>query len=111
VGMVFMVFALTKTFAMFRVSDLMKDSLRWAVSAAAILLAGWLAAQVPFRGNGLTRSSSIAQLAVIGAVCIIVAGPAVFFTQAVTAAEGRSLLHSLLPRRVSKAPIVGEGRS
>ena len=90
VGMVFMVFALTKTFAMFRVSNLMKDSARWAVSAAAILFAGWLAAQVPFRGNALTRTSSIAQLAVIGAVCVLVAWPALFCTQAVTAAEGRS---------------------
>ena len=112
VGMVFMIFALTTTFATFRVSDLIKDSLRWAASAAAILLAGWLAALLPFTGNGLTRTSSIVQLTLIGVVCILFAWPALFCTRAVTIAEARILMQTLLPGRATKVgPVVGEGRS
>lgn len=109
--MVFMIFALTKTFATFHVSDLMQDSLRWAISAVVILAAGWLAAQIPLRGDGATRMASMLQLAGISVVCALVAWPALFCTHAVTADEGRTILHSLLPGRATKAgPIAGEGQ-
>jgi O-antigen/teichoic acid export membrane protein len=111
IGMMFMVFAITKTFVMFRISDLIQDSLRWAISAVVILAAGWLAAQIPFRGgDGFTRASSLAQLAAVVLVCALVAWPALLFTHAVTAAEGRMLLQSVLPGQAGKAnPVVREG--
>jgi O-antigen/teichoic acid export membrane protein len=110
-GMLFMIFALTKTFHMFRVPDLVQDSLRWSISAAVILASGWLTAQIPLRSGGVTRTSSVIQLACIGVVCALVAWPALFFTRAVTAAEGRTLLHSVLPGRASKQkPVLGEGQ-
>jgi O-antigen/teichoic acid export membrane protein len=102
VGMLFMVFVLSRTFVTFRVSDLAKDSLRWCVSVAGILTAGWLTSHVPLRGAGLTRISSTLQLVGICVACVLVAWPALLWTQAVTVSEGRTLLQALVLRRPSK---------
>lgn len=110
VGMIFMVFALTKTFATFRVSDLIQDSFRWSVAAAVILTAGWLTAQIPFRGDAFTRTSSLLQLAAVVFVCALVSWPALFCTHAVTTDDGKMILHSLLPGRARKTPsVTGQG--
>ena len=101
-GMLFMVFALTRTFQMFRLPDLVQDSLRWAVAASLILAAGWLAGRIPFGSGELTRMASLIQLACVATVCAVVAWPALFFTHAVTAAEGRTVLDIILPQRVRK---------
>jgi O-antigen/teichoic acid export membrane protein len=98
VGMMFMIFALTRTFKMFRVADLLQDSVRWIVSSAVILAAGWLVSRVPLLGDSGTRASSTVQLAEVGLVCAMVAWPALYCTQAVTALEGRTLLQGLFPR-------------
>ncbi len=113
VGMVFMIFALARTFKMFRVSDLIQDSLRWSTSAAVILAAGWLAAQIPLRSDGVTRISSLIQLAGICMVCMLVAWPALFWTHAVTVSEGKTLLQSFISRRATKteAMVREEARS
>jgi O-antigen/teichoic acid export membrane protein len=107
VGMLFMIFALTRTFHTFRLQDLMQDCLRWTISASFILAAGWLVGRIPFRSGGVTRVSSFAQLACIGAVCALVAWPALFFTHAVTVAEGRTVLDSILPQKLRKRESVG----
>jgi O-antigen/teichoic acid export membrane protein len=111
-GMLFMIFALTRTFHMFRVPDLVQDILRWGVSASFILAAGWLAGQIPLGTSELTRMSCLVQLACIGAVCALAAWPAVFLTHAVTPPEGSAILDIILPGRLRKrGSAAGSGES
>lgn len=101
-GMLFMVFALAKTFSSFSISELIGDTVRWSIAVAIIMAAGWLAAQIPFRGYGLTRMSSLVQLVGIGTACALVAWPILSWTHALTASEGKQILQGVMFRRARK---------
>lgn len=102
-GMLFMLFALTHTFRSFRVHGLLPDALRLAVAAAVILGAGIGASYLPLPGMMGGRMFATLRLVEICTACLLVTWPTLVRTGAVTAAEGRALFGSFLPRRESAA--------
>ena len=99
VGMVFMVFALTRTFHLFRAKSLLPDALRLTAAAAVILGAGAIASLMPLPVDLGGRLSATLKLGEIGLACLLVAWPSLLRTGAVTRDEGRALFGVFLPRR------------
>ena len=99
VGMLFMLFALTHTFHLFRAKSLLPDTVRLTVAAVLILGVGTIASYVPLPGDLGGRLSATLKLAEIGLACLLVAWPFLLQTGAITSDEGRALFGSILPRR------------
>jgi O-antigen/teichoic acid export membrane protein len=95
-GMVFMLFALTETFHVFRAKLLLPDTLRLTAAAAMILGAGVIASQVPLPGDSGGRLFATVRLAEVSLACLIVAWPSLRMTGSVTAAEGTALFSAFL---------------
>jgi hypothetical protein len=85
-GMVFMWYAIAKTFHAFDLRSLVPDSVKLITATVAILAAGALGYHVPVH-----VISSNARLDA--------AAPALWLTRSITSAEGKALLNSLLPGR------------
>lgn len=99
IGMLFMLFALTHTFQLFRAKSLLPDALRLIVAAILILGVGAIASYIPLPGDLGGRLSATVKLIEIVLACLLVAWPSLVRTGAVTAADGRALFGALLPRR------------
>jgi len=99
VGMLFMMFALTHTFQLFRAKSLLPDAVRLTSAAALILGVGAIASYIPLPGDLGGRLSATLKLVEIGLACLLVAWPSLLRTGAVTRAEGRALFGAFLPRR------------
>ena len=99
VGMLFMLFALTHTFHLFRAKCLLPDAGRLSLATMLILGVGAVASYIPLPGDLDGRLSATLKLAEIGLACLLVAWPSLLRTGAVTRAEGRALFGALLPRR------------
>ena len=99
VGMVFMIFALTHTFHLFRAKSLLPDAFRLTAAAGVILGAGAIASLIPIPVDFGGRVSAALKLGEIGLACLLVAWPSLIRTGAVTRDEGRALFGALLPRR------------
>jgi O-antigen/teichoic acid export membrane protein len=97
VGMVFMLFALSHTFANFKAKYLVPDAVRITGAATFIFCAGVLASFVPLPGDPSSRTAAILKLVEICLGCLIVAWPALHGTGCVTSAEGRALFSAFLP--------------
>jgi O-antigen/teichoic acid export membrane protein len=97
-GMVFMLVALSRTFHLFRASSLLPDAARLATAAAVILGVGAAASLLPLPGDPAGRTFATIRLLEIGLACLLVAWPSLRGTGAVTAAEGRALFGTFMPR-------------
>lgn len=98
-GMLFMIFALTKTFEVFRVKHLLPDSLRITAASALIFGAGIAASYVPLPGKFAGRSFALARLIEISIACAIVAWPCLVRTGSVSSEESKTLLGVFWPSR------------
>ena len=98
-GMIFMLFALTHTFRLFRAKSLVPDAVRLTGAAAVILGVGALASLIPLPGSLDGRLVATLKLGEIGFACLIVAWPSLIKTGAVTPTEGRAMFSAILPRR------------
>lgn len=99
VGTIFMLFALTHTFHLFRAKSLLPDAARLTIAAILILGFGALASYIPLPGDLGGRLSATLKLIEIGLACLLVAWPSLIQTGAVTPADGRALFGAFLPRR------------
>jgi O-antigen/teichoic acid export membrane protein len=107
IGMVFMWYAIARTFHAFDVKALLPDSLKLLVATAAILAAGATGLYLPIHAiSSNARIVALFQLAAISMACLLAAVPALLLTRSVTAAEGKTLLGVFLPgRRVAANPV------
>jgi len=108
VGVVFMMFALTRTFHSFEVKELIPDAVKLVVATAAILLAGDIATHIPL--PGVTSGRWLATLTVGEAALasLLMMWPALLLTRSITVSEGKAMVSIFLPhRRETGARIVG----
>jgi O-antigen/teichoic acid export membrane protein len=97
-GMLFMLFALTHTFHLFRAKSLLPDAARLTSAAVLILGFGAIAWYLPLPGDPGGRLAATLKLAEVGLACLLIAWPTLLGTGAVTRAEGRALFGAFLPR-------------
>jgi hypothetical protein len=100
VGMVFMLYALTKTFRVFRLESLLPDLCRLTIATCIVLAAGALASQIPPPAISNARLLSVVELGKVLLACLITAWPALALTKSVTGAESRALFGLLLPKQL-----------
>lgn len=103
VGMVFMGYAMSATFAGFRLKDVLNDFARMSAAAAMILGAGLLASHAPLPQLASLRVLAALRLAAACIGCLIALWPALYLTGSVTAGERRMLIDMLVPRRFRPA--------
>ncbi len=99
-GMLFMLYALTRTFQLFRAKSLLPDTSRLSVAAILILGTGFLASQIPLPGALAGRALATLKLGEICLACLVVAWPLLLRTGSVTVAEGKALFGAFIPHRV-----------
>jgi len=97
-GMLFMLFALARTFEVFRARVVLPGTARLAIAAILIFAAGVLASYVPLPGYQETRFFATMKLVEAGLACLLVAWPLLLRTGSVTDAEKHALFHSLFPK-------------
>jgi O-antigen/teichoic acid export membrane protein len=107
-GMVFMTFALTNTFHLFRIKALFPDALRVGAAAAIILTAGIIGSHIPLPLDAHGRSSALLKLVEITIACLLVSWPVLMRTGAVTSTEGRALLGSFFPEQGGSIGLIGK---
>jgi O-antigen/teichoic acid export membrane protein len=98
VGMVFMLFAITKTFSSFHPRSLLSDAVKLTVATSAVLLAGALASQLPLPAVSDTRLLAGLQLGKVCLGCLLAAWPALVLTKSVTPSESRTIFGIFRPR-------------
>ena len=106
VGLIFMLFALTRTFEVFQAGMLVPDLVRWTLSTAVILAAGWLAGHLSLPMDVGIRFKAAIQLSAIALGCLLVSWPVLVLSGAITKAESHALLGSVWPRRSPKPSVV-----
>jgi O-antigen/teichoic acid export membrane protein len=97
-AMLFMLFALHRTFEGFRASLVLPGLLRLFVAAVLIFAVGLAASHIQLPGIPPGRVSATLKLAQGSLACLIVAWPLLGRTGSLTAAEKDALFASLLPR-------------
>ncbi len=100
VGMVFMLFALTRTFHAFRARSLLPDFVKLVTATTVILTAGIVASHLPISPGMSSRASATMKLGAASLGCLIAAWPALLLTKSITTAEGRALMGIFLPNRL-----------
>jgi len=105
-GMLFMIYAVARTFHVFRPVTLLTDAGKMIVATLGILAVGTAASYIPL------PIAAPRMLAAVRATIVLLAGglalwPALLFTRFVTVADGQTLLGVLLPGRSVK-PLVTE---
>jgi O-antigen/teichoic acid export membrane protein len=108
IGMVFMVYAVTKTFHAFHPRDLLPDAMKLTVATAVVLVAGAIATQIPLPAVSNPRWLAVLELGKVSLACLLAAWPALVLTKSVTGAEGRALIGIVLPRRMRAEPRCAE---
>lgn len=98
-GMIFMFFAMSATFHGFSAKILTNDALRILSATAMVIAAGLMVEMVPIPSGKGQRLTALFKLGEIGLACLIVAWPAAVVTKALSRAERRTLLDSIIPRR------------
>ncbi len=105
-GMLFMLYAISKTFEGFQAKVLLPDAVRVVLGSMAILAAGALAAHLPFPHIANPRVLATVKLGMISLGCLLAAWPALLLTNVITDGERRALLGVLLPQRIRAAQVV-----
>ncbi len=104
-GMLFMLYAVHKTFEGFQAKVLLPDVARVALGSLAILAAGAIAGHLPLPHIANPRVLGTARLGLISIGCLVAAWPAILLTNAVSSGERRALLGVLLPQRIRTAQV------
>ncbi len=99
VGMLFMGYAMAKTFKGFSLKDVATDFFKLAMASGLILMVGTLASHLPLPQLANARLLAIIRLGIASFGCLVAAWPALYLTGAVTAGEKQVLMGMLLPRR------------
>lgn len=110
-GMVFMLFALTKTFHVFRAKSLLPDFIKLVSATALILAAGIAASHLPIPSGFSTRISAALTLAEVLLACLLAAWPALLITRSVTSAEGKAIVGIFLSHRIKTAKLATQDES
>jgi O-antigen/teichoic acid export membrane protein len=97
-GMLFMFYALGKTFSVFRPTVVLPGMVRLSVAAVLIVAAGLAASYVPLPVAQTGRLFATLKLAESGVACLIVAWPLLIQTGSVTLPERKALFASVFPR-------------
>jgi len=108
VGMVFMLYAVTKTFHAFELKALLPDALRLTVATGVVLVAGSIATRIPLPAIASMRWRAVLELGKVSLACLLAAWPALILTKSVTGAEGKALISIVRPRRISADPRCAE---
>jgi O-antigen/teichoic acid export membrane protein len=98
-GMLFMIFALMRTFPTFHMRDLLPDTIRLTGATVIMLAAGALFALIPLPEIHNLRVMALLQLGKIGLGCLLATWPALLLTKSITTAEGNAIVNVLVPRR------------
>jgi O-antigen/teichoic acid export membrane protein len=99
-GMIFMWYAIAKTFHAFALRSLVPDSLKLIAATAVVLAAGALGLYLPLQAfSSNARVVALLQLGAISVVCLLAVVPALLLTRSVTTSEGKTLLGVFLPGR------------
>jgi O-antigen/teichoic acid export membrane protein len=99
IGMVFMLYAVSKTFHAFELKALLPDTLKLTVASAVVLLAGAIATRIPLPPISNVRWQAILDVGKVGFACLLAAWPALVLTKSVTGAESRALISIMRPGR------------
>jgi O-antigen/teichoic acid export membrane protein len=108
VGMVFMLYAVTKTFHAFQLKALLPDALKLTVATSVVLVAGAIATRTPLPAIASMRWRAVLELGKVSLACLLAAWPALMLTKSVTGAEGKALISIVRPRRISAEPRCAE---
>lgn len=100
VGMLFMLYALARTFQAFDPVQLIPDTIRIAIATAGILAVGLIAARIPVPAALGPREMTAVQLAAAFLACMLATWPVLWVTKSFSTAEARTLLRAILPRRL-----------
>jgi O-antigen/teichoic acid export membrane protein len=104
IGMVFMWYAIAKTFHAFDLKSLVPDSLKLCLATAVVLAAGATGLYLPMHVlSHNARVVALFQLAAISLACALAVVPALLLTRSVTATEGKTLLGVFFPARTVAA--------
>lgn len=106
VGMIFMGYALSKTFEGFSVKAVARDFMKIATASAIVLAAGVVASYIPLPQLANPRLLASLRLGLACLGCLVAAWPALYITGTVTAGEKQVLLGMIIPRRFRSAPNV-----
>ena len=98
-GMVFMLYAVTKTFRAFQPKSLMSDALRLTAASAIVLVAGAIATRIPLPPISNTRWLAVLELGKVSLACLLATWPALALTKSVTGSEGQALISIVRPRQ------------
>jgi O-antigen/teichoic acid export membrane protein len=102
-GMLFMLFALNRTFRLFQPLMLLPDTIKLGVSTALALGAALLVSNIPLPFGFSERTLAAVTLAIALVAYAIAAFPLLLLTGSLTAGEGRTLIQSVLPVRFGLA--------
>ena len=100
VGMIFMLYALGKTFEVFRPVSLVPDALRIMAATATILGVSALAFYIPVPQMFGARGMATAQLILASLAAFLMTWPMFWLTRAFSTSEAKTLMGAILPRRV-----------
>jgi len=107
-GVLFMLFALTRTFHSFKVKTLLPDAVRLTAATALILTAGVVAARIPIALASNARLIAALRLGEASLACLVMAWPALLLTKSVTGLEWKAFLGVFLPRHADvDQPAIG----
>jgi O-antigen/teichoic acid export membrane protein len=104
-GMLFMIFAITKTFPSFHPRQMVPEMLRLTAATAIVVVVGAISLRIPLPALSNSRLLATLQLTKVCGACLLAFWPALWITKSVTAPEGQALLHVFFPgRAVSPKP-------
>lgn len=100
IGMVYMMFALTRTFHSFEGKALIPDAVKLTVAAATVLAFGDIATRIPLPGDMNARWFATLKLGEASLASLLMIWPALLLTKSITVQEGRAIWSIFLPRRM-----------
>jgi len=107
VGVLFMLFALTRTFHSFQAKTLLPDAMKLTAATALVLAAGVVAARIPLPAMSSARLLSMMKLGEASLACLLMAWPALLITKSVTGLEWKAFLGVFLPRTALDRRAIG----
>jgi O-antigen/teichoic acid export membrane protein len=100
IGMLFMLYALSKTFEAFTPALLAPDAMRITVATATILGIGCLTLFIPIPSVFGTRASAAARVVAAFVACVLATWPMLWVTKSFSPYEAKTLIRACLPRRM-----------
>jgi O-antigen/teichoic acid export membrane protein len=110
-GVLFMLFALTRTFHSFRAKTVIPDALRLTAATTLVLAAGAVAAQIPPPTVSNLRIFATLRLGEVSLACLLMSWPALLLTKSVTGVEWKAFRGIFLPSRPDGNQTVAGGVS